>query len=145
MIRYLNISTCSREWPSSKSGDDGVDTVFLHETIMYLHLSAGPVPNFINIILEFAEDSKQQDVICMQGYFDVISDVDLGKIVNIDQKKKETKNSACGTPEITGVGKEDSPLTTYNRFGMTIARYPLTQCSMWSLKPRFSSFFSRGK
>ena len=81
-------------------------------------VGVGPVPNFINIILGFSkvfrwvDDSKQQDIICIQGYFGAISEFDLGKIINIVQKKKETKNSACGTPEITEVGKEDSPLTT---------------------------------
>ena len=81
-------------------------------------VGAGPVPNFINVILEFSEvfrwvdDLKQQDVICIPGYFGITSEVDLSKIVNIDQKKKGTKNRACGTPEITEVDKEDSSLTT---------------------------------
>ena len=110
-------------------------------------VGAGPVPNFINIILELSkvfrwvDDSKQQHIICIQGHFGAVSEADLGKIVNIDPKKKGIKNKTLWYSRNNRSRQRRLTIKHWVR----LARYPLTQRSMWSLKPRFSSFFSRGK
>ena len=52
------------------------------------------VSGYLASCSQSVDDSKQQDIICIQGYFGAICEVDLSKIVNIDQKKKGTKNRA---------------------------------------------------
>ena len=100
---------------ASKGGEDGVDTVVLHEyhLLSVRKLMQDQFPTLLaNIIQESSKVFKQQDIICIQGYFGTISEVDFSKIVNIDQEKKVTKNEPCGTPKRNRNRQRRSPLTT---------------------------------
>ena len=55
---------------------------------------------------------EQQETIFIQGYFGTSSEANLSKIINIDKKRKGPRTEPCGTPEITGAGREYSPLPT---------------------------------